>query len=237
MFSIFKKYPHLILAISEKKNGSMRIGTERDNLALKNRERFLKKINVDPRDTVNPILAHDTRIKIVKNEDRGKIIKGVDGLITKEKNLFLTITVADCLPIFIFDAKNEVVGLVHAGWKGLTKSILEKAIKKFVRNFQSNPKEILVGIGPAICQAHYEVKKDLTREFKSFPTAFLKKEGKIFLDLKKVAEIQLLNLGIKKENIEINLECTFCLRKKYFSFRREKSQNIKAMLVVFGIKS
>ena len=74
-------------------------------------------------------------------------------------------------------------------------------------------------------------------EFKLYlEDALLNKNGKLFLDLKKIAKIQLINLGVKEKNIEISPECTFCLPDKYFSHRRDKFKEIKTMMAVIGQK-
>ncbi len=233
MFSIFNN-SDLILAISEKKEGSMRL-EGKDKEILKNRERFLKKLAIGKNKVINAGLVHKNKIKIVGKEDRGKIIKKTDGLITQDKNTFLAITVADCLPIFISEPSKKVIGLIHAGWRGLAEGILFSAVKKIRQKFKTEPQNILIGIGPSIGICHFEVKEDVLKKFERVPANLLKKEkNKVFFDLKRVAEIQLLGLGLKKENIEISSECTFCEKEKYFSHRREKKKTLKAMMVLFG---
>jgi copper oxidase (laccase) domain-containing protein len=66
-----------------------------------------------------------------------------------------------------------------------------------------------ITIGPHICQKHYEVKNDVSSKFVKFPGAILRKDGKEFLDLAKIAEFQLIESGIKKENIKTDKTCNF----------------------------
>jgi len=250
MFSIFKRYKELILSLSAKKDGPMKYFDEsaRDKGVSKNREIFLNKLGVDAKKVVSAGLVHGNNIEIVGKENGGEKIVGTDGLLTGEKNLFLSITVADCLPIFIYDPENQVIGLIHGGWRSLARNILALTIKKLTDNFNSPPKNILVGIGPGLGACHFKVKDDVLKEFtpfrnskfltgfKSSPSIIIRKNKKIFLDLKKIAKIQLLNLGLKKENIEISPECTYCLSDKYFSYRREKPKEIKTMMAIIGRK-
>lgn len=233
LFSIFKRYENLTVVLSEKKDGSMRLG---DKKATENRERFLEKIGIEPDSLISARLVHGKLVKFVSRKDRGKVIPGVDGLITIEKDIFLSITVADCLPIFLYDFGKEIVGLMHGGWRNLAQGILFSALEKF-QELGSESQNILAGIGPGICQKHFEVKEDVFSFFKSFPSAISFEKEKIFLDLKKIAEIQLLNLGLRKENIEINSDCPFCLFNIYFSFRRDKSKTPQTMMAIFGQKS
>jgi hypothetical protein len=123
-----------------------------------------------------------------------------------------------------------------AKFRNLAQNILESAIEIFKDEFKSNPQNILAGIGPGISQCHFEVKEDVVTKFKPFlPETLIRKNGKMFLDLKKIAKIQLLNLGFKEENIEINPACTYCLADKYFSYRRDHPKFPQTMLAVIGM--
>src|SRR5258708_34113916 len=78
---------------------------------------------------------------------------------------------ADCLPFLFFDSKKEVIGVAHAGYRGLLNHIIEHTIERFVTDFNCNPKDILVGIGPSIEMTCYEVGEEVIDEFKkTFPT-------------------------------------------------------------------
>lgn len=241
LFLIFNKFPNLLVSLSKKQDGSMKLTGEKkfDKKIIQNQKNFLKKLKININSLVRTKLAHKEKVKIVNKKHKGKIIPQTDGLLTKEKNLFLSITVADCLPIFLYDPQKEIVGLVHCSWRNLAKNILFKTVIKLKKNLKSQPKDILVGIGPGISQCHFEIGEDVALKFKSFypKEIFLKKDKKIFLNLKEIAKIQLLRAGIKKENIEINPECTFCLKNKYFSWRREKPKILKAMMAVIGLKA
>ncbi|OGZ17523.1 MAG: hypothetical protein A2V72_01800 [Candidatus Nealsonbacteria bacterium RBG_13_37_56] len=233
MFEVFKNYSNLIIGFSEKKDGPMKN-------SVQNRKKFFNKLKIDKELIVRADLVHKNKVKLISKKDAGRLIEKTDGLITKEKNIFLTITTADCLPIFIYDPKKEIIGLIHGGWKSLAGNILKEAINKIINNFKSNPAHILIGIGPGISQCHFEIKNDLVRKWSDrtifAPGVILKEDNKKHLDLKKIAKLQLIELGIKEENIEISSECTFCLKDKYFSYRRDKPEQIKTMLAIIGQK-
>ena len=157
MFAIFEKYPDIVALISKKKDGAMKFSDE-------NKERFLKKLGIDNKSIIGAGLVHGDNIEIVSNREAGEKIEKTDGLVTADKGLFLTLTIADCLPIFLYDPEKEIIGLVHGGWRSLAKNILTKAIEKI----PSFPKDILIGIGPGISQCHFEVKEDLLVEFRPY---------------------------------------------------------------------
>ena len=239
MFSIFDDYKNLVVALSEREDGPMKLSGNdlKDKAIIKNRKRFLNKLGIDIDSVVSAGLGHTNTVKIVTTQNRGELILKTDGLATNEKNLFLSVTVADCLPIFLYDPEKEVVALIHGGWRNLAQNILASAAREFINNFGSRPETILAGIGPGISQCHFEVKEDVSVKFQQFLPETLKiKNGKMFLDLKKIVKLQLLNLGLKEKNIEINPECTFCLIDKYFSYRRDHPTFPETMLAVIGRK-
>ena len=75
-------------------------------------------INLDPNRIVNPQQVHSSKVKIV--DEPGKILS-TDGIISSSKSLVLSIQVADCIPLYLADPVNNVIGIVHAGWKGIEK--------------------------------------------------------------------------------------------------------------------
>lgn len=236
-FSIFNKFPKLLVAVSLRENGSMKIRAdlERDEEALANRAKFYNKIGLSGEKIVNAKLVHGDNIEIVSSKDGGQFIPQVDGLITDQKDVYLCITVADCMPVVIYDPQNEVVSLAHCGWGGLDKKIIEKIIKKMQEGFGAKAEELVVGIGPGISNCHFEVKEDVLSKFKEYPEALIKRDSKDFIDLKLVAKRQLEELGIISRNIEVSPDCTYCLEEKYFSFRRDKPAVLQTMLFVVGM--
>lgn len=171
---------------------------------------------VKMKNTISMQQVHGTRIAHVDKDDIGKVIKSCDGLITNDPEVTLSIHVADCLPIFLYCPTTNSIGLVHAGWRGLEKEIIGKAVALL-------GKEVFVYIGPHICQKHYEIKNDVAEKFSKYPKAIKKIKGRIYLDLAEVASEQLIKSGVKKENIQIDNKCTF-EEKTLASFRRDKSK-------------
>lgn len=231
------KYKNLVWGVSEKSDGNMKFnGDENDNLVAKNRKQFFTKFRVDYNKVVSADLQNRDNIKVADGGDAGEFIKNTDGLVTDEKNLFLTITVADCLPIYFFDSKKEVVGLVHIGWREAKKNIVSEMIKLMIKNFSSNPEDILIYIGPHIQKCHFEVRDDMINKFKEYKNAVIERDNKVFINLSEVVTMQLLEVGILSKNIEISQECTYCSENKYFSYRRDKLKNLEAMVAYIGLK-
>jgi hypothetical protein len=121
LFSIFDKYENLVVALSEREDGPMKLSGNklRDKVVIENRKKFLNKLGIDIDSVLSTILDHTNIVKIITFQDKGKPALKADGLLTNKKNLFLSITVADCLPIFLYDPEKEVIGLIHCGWRNL----------------------------------------------------------------------------------------------------------------------
>jgi YfiH family protein len=240
-FKIFKNFPHLVYGVSTKRDGSMRLikQKEKNKRALKNRQKFLSLFNLKIKDTVWASLDHQGKVKIVTSKNRGQRIKNVDGLITKEKNLFLSLTVADCFPVFFFDQKKEIVGLAHASWRAIIKGLITRMIKIMKNKFLSQGKDILIGIGPGIRSCHFEVKEDVAKKFLSrfSKKVLIKRKNRLFIDLPMAIKLEAFKNGILRKNIEEIKECTYCLKNKYFSYRRDKPRPMKTMMAFIGLRN
>ena len=97
---------------------------------------------------------HSDLISKVTLKDLGKgkdsFIDGVDvdALYTYEKNVPLCIFHADCVPIFFIDETTNLVGIIHAGYKGTLINVAYKTIKKVIEEEKINPSNLKFYIGP-----------------------------------------------------------------------------------------
>lgn len=218
------------------KSGSMRF---RWNESNPNRDRVLKSIckkNI-------PVAVEQNHTKIVyeiNNIEESCCLVG-DGILTKNKNLVPVITVADCMPICLYDVKNGLFGAVHSGWKGT--GIAENWIRMAHQNYGSLPENICVAIGAHIHDCCYVVNQERAEYFRNNFSADCVKEiedgeplckgsdfvwengeGPLYrLSLQKANLALLLKCGIKSENIVILDECT-CCNKNFGSNRRQTSE-------------
>lgn len=140
-----------------------------------------------------------------------------DGIMTNRNGFPLTVRTADCLSIFLFDKRNNAIGLVHAGWKGTKKEIAARAVSLMKKHFATEPKDLRVAFGPSIQKCCYEVGEEFR---KYFPGVIIKKDARLYLDLPLVNKRQLIKAGVKAQNILGNSACTYCDRR-FFSFRRQ----------------
>lgn len=167
---------------------------------------------------------HSSIVNKIDIENIGQRIDG-DALITNVKEVPLLILTADCVPVVIIDSKNKAIGAVHAGWRGTYDRIVKKTIEEMIKNYNTNPEDLVCVIGPSIGPCCYEVSKDLVEKFN---TNLANHEGKFdiiknnkyYLDLWKINELTLKDCKVKEENI-INLQiCTNCNHEKFYSYRK-----------------
>lgn len=220
--------------LSQKNDGAMNIRLPiLDEECLQNRKIYFGKLGIDIKDIVSADLVHGTTISIVDEKDKGKIIPNTDALITDKQNIFLTVTVGDCAPVYFFDKKKKIIGLAHAGWRGVAKNISMSMINKMTTEFRSNPEDIIVYIGPHLQKCHFEIKEDIISQFDN--QYILNKNGVTKVDLLSILKQQLLLVGVRSENIHSSNECTFCDETKYFSYRRDKPDKTQSMIAYIGI--
>lgn len=231
MFKFFTQYPEILAVMSEKKDGQMKFLEKRSAV---NRKIFFRKFGLTSENVATAVLCHGKKVVIAKNKKQLVFLEA-DGLITNQPGIFLSVTVADCLPILFFDPKKKIIGIAHAGWRGVLKNIVPAAVEK-IKKLGGQVKNIQVEIGPGIGQCHFEIGQDMIGKFKEYKKFIEDREGKYFVDLKGIVADQLKKAGMKKENIRDAGVCTFC-EKKYFSARRDKNKEIQSGVAVIGLVS
>ena len=149
-----------------------------------------------------------------------------DAIITHIPDCPIVVLTADCVPIIIYDPIKHVVGIVHAGRLGTQKRILTNTVEALSREYGSKPKNLIVGMGPAIRGCCYELDEPCALPFikkSPFSSEFINKiEGnKFFLDLPKVNRFEGYEAGILMKNIYTDGPCTSCENDRWYSYRRE----------------
>ncbi len=145
-----------------------------------------------------------------------------DALITDRPGLALVVRTADCLPILLVDPVRQVVGAVHAGWRGTRAGITARAVEYMYHKFGSNPACLWVAVGPAIGRCCYEVGPEVALAFEAYPNAIEQRLGKTFLDLVEVNRQQLTGLGVPSTRIHVASLCTACHPDEFHSYRRQR---------------
>jgi len=210
-------------------------GDSKENV-IENRNRIINVFGKSIDSIFDVWQIHSEKV-ILSDQARkiGTTHEQADGILTNSKEVSLFMQYADCVPILLFDPGKHVIGIVHAGWQGTVKRIVQNAIRIMVSNFNCDPKEILAGIGPSIGPDHYEVGEnvidEVSEKLSEFSSEVLIYEGaKYYFDLWKSNELLLRQVGVT--NVEVAEICTACNLHDWYSYRLEGQQSGRFGVVI-----
>lgn len=149
-----------------------------------------------------------------------------DYLISNKLNVGLGVITADCMPVILYDAKNNNIGIAHAGWRGAVDEIVPKMLQHMQSVCDSKPQNMQVYIGPSAKACCYEVQKDFEKQIRpSFADqVMILKDGRWYFDTVQLISLQMMQVGIDPASInnDFNL-CTIC-DTRFCSYRRAAGQ-------------
>lgn len=241
--SIFAAYPNLSAAESTRHGGVSQPPFHSLNLSLhtddhpeavqENRRRFFAACGFGADQTAGSHQVHGA--EILKVQEAG-YFSGYDALITNQPGLLLTVTIADCTPVLIFDPTQKVVAAIHAGWKGTVAQIVQRTLRSMQENFGTLPPDCLAYIGTCIDHCDFEVDADVADHFEDLHKYWQEDKGKFLVDLKKANHTQLLHAGLQSRHIQVSPFSTFTRHEDFFSHRYEKGKTGR-MLAAIGLRS
>tara|TARA_Y100001934_G_C12332627_1_gene765947 strand:- start:1150 stop:1836 length:687 start_codon:yes stop_codon:yes gene_type:complete len=192
------------------------------------RRRFAEKVGFKNKKLIIPNQIHSNQVNFCYKSGN---VKDCDGVFSNNPNNICSLQVADCLPIFFAHHEQEIFGIVHVGWRGLVKGILDQCAKLlFNKKYHLSKFDII--IGPSIQRCCFEVKDDIIDKFDSVYVSPHDK-GKYNVDLQSHALDNLFKAGFKVKNVHLIKDCTFCNNKKYHSYRRD-GKNAGRMIGLIG---
>lgn len=202
------------------------VGDDPESVAA-NMERICQVLGVRPEGMVTANLVHGTRVAMVGQEDAGRVIPRTDALLTACPEVTLFLRFADCVPLLLYDRRTGAVGLGHAGWKGTLEGIGPVMVRAIQEAFDTQPEDLIVGIGPAIGPCCYQVGPDvehLTRQ--ALPhlagQVLWSEDGRTHLDLWRANHLQFLAAGVVQ--VTVAGVCTACRRDLFFSHRGDQGR-------------
>lgn len=204
-----------------------------DNLHFQQHNLFSlsETIGVQSDRLVMPFQNHGDKIVAINESyfqlnasQQQQMLHGVNAIVTNNPGICIAVTTADCVPLLFYDPKRKVVAAVHAGWRGTCAKLASKTILYLQNNYQSNPADIRVAIGPSISVQAYQVGEELFDEFSEagFPVQdiFEQRDGALFLDLWNANKWQLIQQGVLEQHVELSGICTYSQHEKFYSARR-----------------
>lgn len=156
-----------------------------------------------------------------------------DALITAMPGLWLEIRTADCVPLLFLDARTRVIAAVHAGWRGTAAQIASVTVEAMARNWNSNPSDLRVAIGPCIASCCFAVGTEVADQFPDF---VVRTEPQPYVDLVSANFRQLLDAGVPANQIDQLGLCTVCDPHRFHSFRRDRGEGRLVSAIQVGKK-
>lgn len=174
-----------------------------------------------------------------------------DFIITNVPDIGIGIATADCLPIIFFDNTNNVIAVVHAGWKGTMQGIVLKVIGAMQEKFGTQLNDLQIFFGPCASVENYEVSADFGENvmsvFECFcdgknvskndaidftNKVFIYKNNRYFFSIPLYNQLLLEQIGILKTAFILNYcHCTIA-NQNFCSYRRDKN-NQRQMTIAY----
>lgn len=253
---IFSKYPEIIHGISTKGDGtapfynnmSRFVGDEPEQV-IANRKAFYNALGISDTSPANFAHAnqiHSGDVTLVTSGGADPYPK-TDALITNKQGVYLVISVADCLPVMLYDTVNKAIGNIHSGWRGTVQHIVTNAISRMKIEFGTNPQNLIAFIGPGISCDNFEAGAEVAEKFSkkyvkpvNADSTLRQAQGeenksKFFIDLKAIVKDELLSAGVTADNIDVCELCTYAEGERLHSYRRDKESSGR-MFSVIGLK-
>ncbi len=157
-------------------------------------------------------------------------VKEADAAVTRTPGVVCAVQVADCLPVLLCDREATVVGIAHAGWRGLASGVIERTVEAM----GADPARLLAWLGPCIGPDSFEVGDEVRQAFLRHETraafAFLPRDnGKWLANLPLLARQRLDSCGVRA--VYAAGACTFSEPQRFFSYRRDRVTGRMAALI------
>jgi YfiH family protein len=136
-----------------------------------------------------------------------------DGMIGAPSGCLLVVTVADCVPVYLFEPATESIGLLHAGWRGSASGVLRRGIDLITAGVESRVSGLRIHCGPSICGDCYEVGPEVKQAMGQDES---ENSG---LDLRAFLRQEALDAGVSATNMTVSSLCTQCDPDRFHSHR------------------
>jgi hypothetical protein len=152
-------------------------------------------------------------------------------MVTSLPKRTLVIQVADCQAVMMYDPNRQVVANVHVGWRGSIQNILARTLRVLEQRFGCQAGHLVVGIGPSLgpcCAEFVNYQTEIPRRFWAY------KDDSHHFDFWAISFDQLVEAGVRPENIANSRMCTKCNPDIFFSYRGQGRTGRFAALI--GLK-
>ena len=234
----------------------------------RNRQLFLRALRADTLQRFAVLQQrHTPVVRVVCNAEQAAAdflqpgtMRG-DAVMTNLPGVLLTVQVADCVPVLLFDPVRRAVAAFHAGWRGTLARIVERGVGTMRLLYGTSPEEVIAAIGPSIGPQSYSVGEEVRHQFTSrfryaddlfhdvydsdpirekYPLLFMTARApghspigpELHLDLWEANRRQLLDAGVPARNITVTSDDTAARADRFFSHRAEQGFTGRMMAAI-----
>ena len=221
-------------------NLSLEVGDHPDSVR-ENRSRLLGEMGIEGNPLVKVKQVHGDEILVI---DQGRLSRPdfpeclstcpADALITRIPGLILAVSVADCVPILLYDPKSRVIAAIHGGWRSTASGLAAKVVRRMSEVFGTQPEDCVAAIGPSIRSCCYQVDEPVIEAFARLSPRWRdwvqeKGRGRAHLDLCQANRDLLQAAGVPGGAIHAAEHCTSCRTDLFFSHRRDGGRTGRMM--------
>lgn len=233
----------LTSASSTRGDGNMSFNWGDNNEVEHNRLAFLQKYGVSLYDGIlMNTVDHSDRWLAVDANDRGRGIANieqaprVDALITTTKNLPLFLLTADCYSVLLYDKSEEIMALIHLGWRGVDKYLVQKVIKQMVGMAGIKARDILVKLGPGAKPESYVVESPSQLSSPNWQPYLKRATGNNYqVDLPGFITRQCQDEGVLSQSINITNIDTISNQNQFSHYRAVRSSEREGRLLTVAM--
>jgi polyphenol oxidase len=143
-------------------------------------------------------------------------VSGYDAHVTDRPGVLLSVSIADCVPVFLVAEGSRAVGMVHAGWRGVAASIVERSIESLTARTGESEGSLWLHCGPSICGTCYEVGPEVHAGVRPGEAPPGEAEP---IDLRQAIAERATAAGLSLDRITSSSHCTLCGPSDFFSHR------------------
>lgn len=203
--------------------------TTRDLIVKDNIKLVSEYLNIESKNLIHPTQTHSGNVRIVEENEYN--YNNTDALILTKKDMAIYLNFADCTPVIIYDYKNNIGAIAHAGWRGTAERIAQKTVLRMQKEFNTLPKNVVAAIGPCISFDEFETYPDAIKRLRAsinkVKTPYFKDNR---VDLKGLNKEQLNEIGVF--DVDICPYCTVKDNDKFFSYRKENKTTSRHSAVI-----
>ncbi|GAB3563492.1 peptidoglycan editing factor PgeF [Spirosoma luteolum] len=240
--ALLAQFPTVVAAESTRHGGvspapyaSLNLGINTDDQPAHvdtNRQRFMEALGAGSFGFVSSLQVHGTAVYEATAPGRHE---GYDALITNRPGLLVGVTVADCVPMLIYDAGQRAVAAVHAGWRGTVGNIVGHTLARMQQTYGTRAVDCYVYVGTCIDTESFGVGPEVASQFDADLVQPHPETQQPCADLKRANVRFCQQWGVPAAQIAVSPYSTVLHNHDYFSYRAERGQTGR-MLAVIGLR-